>query len=209
MTSLAIVDNDFIEKSAAVHLLHELPGLFDVPSDGFRILPTAKWRYTEKRRAKAVSRLGEEKVNAILTFCEHTPKVPEADLEDVAVLMTIPNVDEGEMILLSCASRQSDSIFATGDKRCLSALSTTPTASEIVARLSGRVVCFEQTIVRAVLKLGFEDVRARVVPGMACDMALRSAFGSGLQSTWANVESTLAGHVTSLRASSGALLATF
>lgn len=208
MTSLAIVDNDFIEKSAAVDLLHELPNLLDVPLDGFRILPTAKWRYTEKRRAKAVSRLNEDKVNAILAFCERTPKVQEADIDDVSVLSSIPNIDEGEMILLSYASRDPHSIFATGDKRCLSALVTTPTASEIVARLKERVVCFEQLILRSVLVLGFEEVRARVVPWMACDTALRSAFGSGMQATWDNVQSTLKGQVTNLRATSGTLLST-
>ena len=206
MTALAIVDNDFIEKSAAVLILSDLPELLGVPADGLRILPTAKWRYTEKRRKKVVTRLGEDAVNTILAFCDRTASVPEADSADMEALASIQNVDEGELMLASYASRQPDSLFATSDKRCIIALATAPSAVDLAARLSGRVVCFEQVVSRAVAKFGFEDVRARVVPNMVCDLALRSAFGSGLLATWPNVESTLDGHVANLRGLSGALL---
>ncbi len=205
MISLAIVDNDIVDKLTAVDLLPDLPGLLGVPASGLRILPTLKWRYL-KKRAKAVARLTEQKVNDILAFCERTAAVPNAPDEDVAAMASIQNLDDGELLLISYASRQPDSVLVTGDKRCLAALTTTPSASAVAARLDGRVLCLEQLIVRAIAQLDFEVVRARVVPNMACDTALRASFGSGLLSTQANVESALASQIASLRSSSGRLL---
>lgn len=148
-------------------------------------------------------------MDSILQFCDRTAKAPEVDPADAAVLAAIPNIDDGELILISYASRQPDALLATGDKRCLNALAAASSASGFMQKLSGRVICFEQVVVRAVAKLGFEEVRARIAPNITCDGALRAAFGSGMQAEWSNVDSTLTGFIANLRSSTRQLLVDF
>jgi len=109
-------------------------------------------------------------------------------------------IDPGEIILLSATTRLDDYLLLTGDKRCLRAVATCPECAEIARRIQGKVVCFEQIIYRVIDRLGFEPVRAKVVPVThGCDTALRAAFGSGMQATQPNVVARLESDIAEIR----------
>jgi hypothetical protein len=55
--------------------------------------------------------------------------------------------------------------------------------------------------------LGFEVVKARVVPMRDCDKSLKACFGSGELATEKNVVEALEGYIAALRQSAPGLLA--
>jgi hypothetical protein len=101
-----------------------------------------------------------------------------------------------------------ESILATSDKRSLIALSGAAgeVCQQVRARMAGRVICFEQTLLRVIDAVGFDLVRTRVVPPRNCDTALRAIFGSGLEATEASVQEGLASYVIDLKTQTGGLL---
>ena len=72
--------------------------------------------------------------------------------------------------------------------------------------MAGRVICFEQTLLRIIDRIGFDLVRTRVVPARNCDTALRAVFGSGLEATEATVRAGLASYIADLQGQTGDLL---
>lgn len=117
-------------------------------------------------------------------------------------------IDAGEAILFSATAAYPDSLLATSDKRSLIALSGADGAvcQRVRERLAGRVICFEQTLLRVMNAVGFDLVRTRVVPARNCDTALRAVFGSGLEATEPGVRDGLTQYVADLRGQTGALL---
>jgi hypothetical protein len=73
--------------------------------------------------------------------------------------------------------------------------------------LAGRVICFEQMVLLLIRRLGFERVKAQVVPMRECDTALRVCFGSGERATEENVVMALSGYIEDLRGQAPGLLA--
>jgi len=109
-------------------------------------------------------------------------------------------IDAGEIVLLSATGLVPEYLPLTGDKRCLRAVATCPKCADIAHRIRGRVVCFEQIICRIIDSVGFEHVRAKVVPALhTCDTALRAAFGSGTLATQENSVACLRGYIDELR----------
>ncbi len=116
------------------------------------------------------------------------------------------DIDTGEAILFSASAHYAGCLVSTGDKRSLRALATLPNAQPIIDRLAGRVICFEQIVLRIIDRFGFDLVRSKVVPASDCDTALRAAFGSGLEATEESVRHCLAAYIGYLRDETGPLL---
>jgi hypothetical protein len=72
--------------------------------------------------------------------------------------------------------------------------------------MAGRVICFEQTVLRVIDGVGFDLVLERVVPARHCDTALRAVFGSGLEATEVGVRAGLRSYIDDLRKQTGRLL---
>jgi hypothetical protein len=69
-------------------------------------------------------------------------------------LIDVPDIDEGDAILLASLAQQSGLLLATGDKRALIAVATNPNLIAIRGQVAGRVVCFEAILSRLVETLG-------------------------------------------------------
>jgi hypothetical protein len=76
----------------------------------------------------------------------------------------------------------------------------------VCVRLSGKIICFEQIVVRLIDRYGFVSILNKIVPGRDCDTALRAIFGSGLSATEEQVRGGLESYINHLRKDTGALL---
>ena len=114
-------------------------------------------------------------------------------------------IDPGEAILFSATAAFPDFLLATGDKRSLKVLAELP-ANSVTARLAGRVICFEQVLIRIHASFGFDHLRDKVVPVVDCDTALRAVFGSGLDAVEGIVLAGFASYIRHLRNETGSLL---
>lgn len=102
-------------------------------------------------------------------------------------------------ILLCTAKHYDASVIATGDKRCLRAILSSPACRPLVDELAGRLICLEQIVERLIAVYGFPYVRDKVVPTTGCDTALRAIFGRGLESQPENVILGLRNYVDEIR----------
>jgi hypothetical protein len=192
-------DNDIIEKLAVCDLLDETLESFGASPKDVYVLSTLKFRIGGKLRTKSEQRLGVAAVDRVLRFLGRVQEIPQPLPTDLLKLDDIMGIDIGELILLSTTSLYSDYLFLTGDKRCLKALVSQPECNEIALRIKGKVVCFEQVLLRLIEQFGFTPVLAKVVDVRYCDTALRAAFGSGLQSTESNSVACLQSYISELR----------
>jgi hypothetical protein len=83
-------------------------------------------------------------------------------LDQIGVIDTVPppdeqrlfddalDIDTGEAILFSASVHYAACLIATGDKRSLRALAALPNAEVIIDRMAGRVICFEQIVMRII-----------------------------------------------------------
>lgn len=197
------LDNDALQKLATLDLLGEATGLSG--HSDVAVVYTARYRYRHPKRAKQI---GEDIAARILEFIDSCREIrPEP--EGLGIFQGKPGIDAGEALLLLTALSDGGSIAWTGDKNCLRRLGADADFSHIVAALAGRIVCFEQVILRLIGVLGFDFVKAKVLaapPGW--DIAVgRVAFGSGAHSLELNVRAALEAEVGLLRAQTGRLLA--
>ncbi len=130
--------------------------------------------------------------------------VPEEQL----ALNDVLGIDTGEAILFSVAAACPDAVLATSDKRSLIALAGASgnVCQRLRDRLTHRVICFEQTILRIMNAIGFDSVLRQVIPAQNCDTALRAIFGSGLDATDEGVRAGLTGYIQHLKDQTGTLL---
>jgi hypothetical protein len=205
---ICLADNDIVKKLAICNLLEECVGALGVSHGEILVLPTARFKLgVAKNPDKARSKLGAASFDRLKSF-----------LDQVGVIDTLPSpteqllfedsldIDAGEAILFSASAHYAGCLIATGDKRSLRALATLPNAEPIIDRVAGRVICFEQILMRVIGHTGFDLVRNRVVPVCDCDIVLRVAFGSGLDATEESVMRCLEIYTGYLRDETGALL---
>jgi len=115
-------------------------------------------------------------------------------------------IHEGEQVLIAVTHALNDFLFATGDKVCLRALTNAPECLDIHVRHRGHVVCVEQTLLWLIKTEGFERVKAKVVPAISCDTALRAAFGSGMAANRKSVVHTLNSYVEEIAVETAGLI---
>lgn len=205
---ICLADNDIIKKLAICNLLDEAVSALGISHRELLVLPTARFKLgIAKNPDKARAQLGPETFGRLESFLKkvgvinHVPAPEEQRLFDDAL-----DIDPGEAVLFSASAHFPDCRIATGDKRCLRALSKLPSAELIVQRVAGRVICFEQIVTCIINQSGYPVVRKNVVPASDCDTVLRVAFGSGLDATEEGVRRCLSKYTQYLRDETGGLL---
>lgn len=198
-------DNDVLIKVASLDLV--APLLEAAGGEKLIVTSTAKFQLGMSDGAKRGRRKYGDAVVARLEqlFANATEIIEEPPEADVDAMLNVRGIDPGEAILFSAASRAAERL-ATGDKKAIEALALAPLAAELRARLQGRVVCLEQVVLDAIERHGFVAIRAKVVPGIACDTSMRAAFGSGILADERNAIPCLEAAVADLRKRAGGLL---
>ncbi|XZN94361.1 MAG: hypothetical protein ACM65K_15815 [Microcoleus sp.] len=194
---ICFVDNDIILKLAACNLFEEALTSFNLTKADVRVLPSASFKFRKDNRlAKIYTMVGVERAIEIVKSCVSIEQSPNA--AEIEALTAIEGIDAGEAVLFATTDTANKFYILTGDKRCLKALASS-SLKDIKYRISGRVLCFEQIILRLIETCGFAEVKAKVVPVRECDTALKVAFGSGEQSTVENTIFTLQKYIEELR----------
>lgn len=207
--SRIFIDNDAISKLASCNLISDAESLLGASHDSMFILNTLKHRFgltSAKRRARIERELGVQTLERVAEFQARSKEIPPARDELVLLFEDVTAIDAGEAQMFASASDQADVLVATGDKRSIKALHGTAVCAPIAESLSGRLLCLEQIILRAIAKFGFDYVKQRVVSGVDCDSALRAAFGMGLDAVEQQVKRVLGVYVSELREATGDLL---
>jgi len=208
---ILFADTDAVAKLAAWELFDGACELLDVVASEVCLLPAAAYQFGKNRGNRYSDRYGEDgRLRALRAFENGRTDYPlnEADndlLIDVAQRTGFA-VDGGERVLIAATLHHDGTILTTGEKRALRALHAEPECADICQRLSGRVLHVEQVVLRLFDVIGFEEVRARIVPVRQCDAAIRAAFGSGLASSRGETEGYLTSTIEELRLATGDLL---
>jgi hypothetical protein len=206
---ICLSDNDVVLKLACCDLLNETPDVLGVNRAEVFVLPTARHVLLKplKDPEKARARLGDAVFQRVTLFLDSVQVIEAAPSpQEMLLFDDIVGLDPGEAILFSATAHYPDFILATSDKNSLRTLSATAACEAICRRLAGKVLCFEQVILRLIDGLGFNPIRDKVVPARDCDTALRAVFGSGLDATEDNVRAGLTSYINHLRSQTGALL---
>jgi hypothetical protein len=200
---ICFLDNDILLKLSAVDLLDESIAALGFNPEDLRVLDTA--RHVFRRNRKVSTKYSEVVRDRAIEFVKTCQTiVPEVTGEFIVLNRLL---DVGEATLVAATCEVLPFVLMTGDKRCLQVLAAQAELAEVRQRLQGRVICLEQVILRLIQRSGFDWVKARVVPMMACDMALRACFGSGALATETNVVEALEGYIATLRQDAPGLLA--
>jgi hypothetical protein len=202
---IVFVDNDILLKLSCCDLLDETMAVLRLSAADVRVLRTA--RFVFQRNRQVADRYSEQGRFRAVAFVKSCQTIVEEGGDEFERLQATDGIDIGEARLLAATSELANFLLMTGDKRCLQVLAAQTELAEVRERLQGRVLCLEQVILRLIQRSGFDWVKARVVPMMACDMALQACFGSGELATENNVVEALEGYITALRQSAPGLLA--
>ena len=134
------LDNDVLIKLAAFELLTPSVRLLQTRFGALAVLPTAHYVVRKRSAVLGLVQLNREWPKfAVLSAAP--------DMTNLDRLSQVFQIDDGEALLIAAACAESDLILATGDKRCLTALAADPALRDVVARIAGRVLSFEQIIV--------------------------------------------------------------
>lgn len=192
-------DNDVLIKLATFDLVDEAAKALGVNFSETYILPTAKYVFRVKNPAKAANKYGAKAASRLADIVRSTKEISWVDHEDVQKFETIAGIDPGEAVLFSATKERDDFLIATGDKRCIKTLVAHPQCTDIVERVAGKVVCFEQVIGRTCGNAGFALVRERVCPALSCDGTIGNAFANGLSTVEGDAIAYLDGRTQELR----------
>lgn len=196
------IDNDVILKLVTCDLFDEVIAAFDIDPANIHVLETARFSMRSNKTKENHSETVIE--NAIATIKGfHTV---EAQADNPLFDLKIPDMDD-ELKLIVAASAETSFYFATGDKRCLRALTGITELATMREKLSGRVICLEQIIIKIIQVYGFEVVKQKIIPARSCDKALQSAFGSGEKTEERNALKTLNAYISDIKQKCPFLLA--
>lgn len=201
------LDNDVLGKLASWDLLEDGVRACGFELSDARYLPTTPYwlGLAGKRKCRYPPEV-QDRLRALLSAGKSCADAPATD---EAILPKVADIDAGEAILLAQTARSATSLLATGDKRCIRALVAAPDCSTFVSKLAGRILCLEQVLLRVIVRLGFEEVKQRVVGSnqLALDTSVRAAFGSGIQADDVNACASLESRVRSLAVEAAGMLA--
>lgn len=196
------IDNDVILKLVTCNLFDEAIAAFDIDLSNIHVLETARFSMRSNKTKKNYSETVIEK--AIATIKDfHTV---EAQADNPLFDLKIPDMDD-ELKLIVAASAETSFYFATGDKRCLRALTGITELATMREKLSGRVICLEQIIMKIIQVYGFEVVKQKIIPARSCDKVLQSAFGSGEKTEERNTLEALNAYISEIEQKCPFLLA--
>lgn len=196
------IDNDVILKLVTCNLFDEAIAAFDIDLSNIHVLETARFSMRSNKTKKNYSETVIEK--AIATIKDfHTV---EAQADNPLFDLKIPDMGD-ELKLIVAASAETSFYFATGDKRCLRALTGITELATMREKLSGRVICLEQIIMKIIQVYGFEVVKQKIIPARSCDKVLQSAFGSGEKTEERNTLEALNAYISEIEQKCPFLLA--
>jgi len=203
-----IVDNDAILKLTACNLLDETLSLLNCSQSNVLVLDAARYAFRnliKKQRPSDIEKYSLSGLERAVAFAENAkPIVNTPNLSIHDLLTDIPNIDpEGDINIVDKACELRDAILLTGDKRCIRAIATSNDIRFVYNSLATRIICFEEVIRALIIAISFESVRDAVVPVLACDKVLRSAFGSGMQTTEENAINVLVAYIDDLEKITG------
>ncbi len=182
---IILTDNDILFKLGACDLLDVFPNLFGVNRKDIYILPTAKpvLRKSLGRQAR-LQRYTYEGIERAIAFANTVSvlddTLPCVDDLEYSLMASYSDLDPGEVILFAASACFENVSIVTGDKRCITALAKASGCAPIRKRVGGMIYCFEQVVMLAIDNLGFEKVRAHIVPSRQCDSWLKICFSAEL-----------------------------
>jgi hypothetical protein len=192
---ISFIDNDALLKLTACDLFWDAIKLLDVQPNNIRVLASAEFVFRGNRIKQQYSETARTKAVALVSSFAKV----EADYTNPFFSLNAPGLDVGELTLIHAAIAEPSFYLATGDKRCLRALISTPEMDTARRKLNGRVVCVEQLIAELIAVKGFEAVKQKIFPVRDCDTALKVAFGSGDLAQEDNVLLALEQYIQELR----------
>lgn len=164
-----LVDSDAFCKLALADLLPDALALFDAALTECGRLPALP-HMLEKGTLRR--RYGESTADRLLSAARRLPTVPEPAAVWSDRLSPIPEVDPGEVILLSVAAEQGVPII-TGDVRALRAVKDVEGFAEAC---SGRVAVLEAVLLGLCSRLGSAEVSRRAAPLRPFDTVAKVCF---------------------------------
>lgn len=204
---ICLSDNDIVSKLAIFDLLPEALEALEASPQDVLVLPTAKYKFGIAGKSQKKQKFSPEITQRIGDFLTSVREVECSDSAIASILQNVHGIDIGEAALFSAIPAYHGSILATGDKVSLRAIAGLPEAKPFVeSQLNGRVICFEQIILRIIKIKDFEYVKQKIVPCLDFDTAIRSAFGSRMDSTLDNVDRSLNSTISHLRKETGLIL---
>jgi hypothetical protein len=210
---ICLTDNDIILKLAYCDLLTEAFDSLQVAFGDILVLNSAIHKILNpKKPGKGKVKPNEPEYAKLQEFFDKV-RVIDANPppEELLAFNDIPGIDTGEAILFSATGLYDGSILATSDKRSLVALCAAEgeVCERVRSRLSGKVVCFEQSVLHVINQVGFDSILPKVVSGCHCDIALRAVLGSGISATRNGVCEGLISYIRDLRTQTFDLLIEF
>lgn len=203
------IDNDVVHKLARLNLTSPAMRALAQSGGSLRVLGTARYKFHVDKPEKGRAKFGSRVHPRIVDFLSHCQRVDdEFDQGTHDRLSGVADIDGGEAMLLAASLLFPDSRLVTGDKRCLIALATDAACRDDVAALAGRVVCFEQAVLKTIEHIGFESLFSLVLPELdeIDDVALRVVFGSREKTTETSARAALRSYVEDLRKKTAGLL---
>ena len=204
MGKVYFLDNDVILKLTTYRMLDEALDCLEIDRLNIRVLDSA--RFVFKKHKKVIENYSLEVRNSAINFVGKHTEISIQTSDEHRLLVDQKDIDIGDATLIAATFHESASLLATGDKRFLKALANTECLDFIHQGLQGRVICIEQIICKLIEIQGFEWVLERVILNLDCDMALKSAFGSGSNSQCETVLGTLNSYIQDLQKTSSGTL---
>lgn len=178
---IVLSDNDVILKLAQCDLIQYLPEILDENPNDIYVSPTAKFQLLPKSPEKAIQRCGTKEIyERVARFLNDVRIIDEIKNEQLlSELGEIPHIDIGEQQLLASCVEKTDSLFMTGDKRCLKAvMEHQKIVATVHARLINSVVTFESALLLSVKLLGFSNFFTQIKHNPKMDGMLSLAMRS-------------------------------
>nr|WP_242015023.1 hypothetical protein [Klebsiella quasipneumoniae] len=158
-----------------------LPVIFNQSPEQIFINPAARFQLLPKNPEKAITKCGSQAVyEQVGDFIASVQDIPEVqDTQLVELLGGVPGIDVGEQLLLASCIENPEAIFMTGDRRCLSAITTNQPALAIVRqRLLDAVVTFESSLLLCVAGTNQAHVYQNLVSNPKPDGMLKLALSN-------------------------------
>jgi hypothetical protein len=180
---IVLADNDIILKLAQCDLLDSLPELLGAEVDNIFVSATARYQLLPRNAEKLLSKCGNDETVArlqkFLVSVKDVPAIQNLDL--LARVSEIPNIDAGEQQLFVACVTDDTSILITGDRKALRAVvSGRNSVPELHAGLIDRVVTFESALLLALDVFGFAVLKQKLLACPKPDGVLRQVLKSNM-----------------------------
>lgn len=202
-SAVFLSDNDIVIKLVQLGLIEEFKVVYAIQDSQIHILPTLKSVVAGKT---FISKHGVTTSSKILACISKFQEINnQVSASEMALLTSVQGIDVGEAVMFGASAHYSPFLIVTGDKKALKALAGEPRCTKITQRLQGKLICFEQVLLKIVERLGMDSVRKRLFLGRSCDKGLEGIMHKENISKKEFFDG-LSTYLRTLRKSSGGLL---